>query len=163
MSPCIWTLVSDIILSVLTIFYAGSTTSAQDGSALDVRHAEMFVDNNFQGINESGVRRLNVATGQTKTIIEVSRDSNQVLKRHISLTGVTLRLYKTRFYYLLPNISGTKKRYRPRHHEKADFNLTKIFSKEVISLHQLYVNEPYRILGILKEPTDNNKVRSERM
>ena len=74
-----------------------------------------------------------------------------------------LNLDKTKFYHLVPEILGTKKHYRPRRLAKVDLNLTKNFSANKVSLHQLDPNEWYKILGILTEPNDTNAGQIERM
>ena len=155
-SPTIWALVSDILLTALSMFHIGLHISSPDGSSKDTRPAECFVDDAFQGINKSAVKISNQETGQNLTLSEAATQSNQGYERYLTLSGGTFNLGKTIFYYLVPTISNTKKCFTPKRLAKAHLNLTENFSETEISLQQLDPSHPYKLLGIHTEPNDTN-------
>ena len=162
-SPSIWALVSDIILTALSLFHIGLHISSPDGSSPDDRPAECFVDNSFQGINESAVNKSNCETGRNLALLEASTQSNQGFERHLALSGGKLNLEKTKFYYLVPRILGTKKLFTPKRLAPAKLNLTKNFSNNKISLHQLDPKDSYKLLGIHSKPNDTNSSQLKHM
>ena len=160
-SPAIWTLVSDIMLTALTRYYAGMVISAPDGSSLDERHAEMYVDDSFQGVNETGVRKVNERTGQTETLLGAARDANQGFGCMLTLTGGKLNLEKTDFYHLVPEITKTRKQYKLQNTGR--LTLAENFSDKQVDLRQLKPDQPYKMLGIRTEPADTNVAQINQM
>ena len=70
---------------------------APDGSSQDIRHIEKYVDDSFQGVNESGVEYHNQLKGTNLKLQEAAIGSNQSFERYLSLSGGKLALEKTVF------------------------------------------------------------------
>ena len=154
-SPPLWTLVADILITSMAE-YAGMYISAPDGSSSDLRQIEMYVDDAFQNINESGVLFHNLRTEEQKSLLDAARQAVQGFERQLSLSGGKLALEKTVFYYLVPYLDGTRRRYRSSKECPMELKVTENFNGEPITLRQLDADTPHKMLGIYTEPADTN-------
>ena len=160
-SPIIWSVVSDVIISVMDRCQPGQYFVSPDGSLVSEQTIDAFVDDSNLSVNEAGVQKYNDRHEEDLSLVEASKKAYQGYGRYLLISGGRLALEKCKFYWLNPVRRGFRYYFSVR--EEQDLCFREGFSGDETRLRQLQANEPHKILGIWIEPCGGQGKQIEKM
>lgn len=154
-SPVLWSVVDDVIITLMEKFQPGQIFSSPDGKLNAVQMLDAFVDDSNLSVNQKGVVEYNKAWGTKHGLEEAGLQAFQEYSWYLSGSGGKLGMPKCRFYWL--DFARQKTRYVFKKKKKMQIMVEVDGSGRKTELKQLDAREEHKILGVWLSPQGRNK------